>query len=533
MVSVALVNWYLSANILVAVAALLLAGIHAINQRLARRHAYHHLLKLGYAMAAAAVLLPTIATLSLHESLIPHTVQMWSAATMQDSINSATDVQRITVSLAPAGASMPLRVVARLACCVLVFGLLAVLVRVVMEASAIARIIAGAHLIHGRGCWKILASEAIEVPFSFWLPGHYFIVVPHLLILRPYDLRMAIRHEAQHHRQADTKLLYLSLLAQALFYWNPAAHRLGRRILELQEFACDEVVVGRRPGSADAYCRCLLSIGDEVTRHRRALLQASMAGGCAGMLARRIQTVLAGPRAPMPDAGTALTGALAMAVLGACSLAVAAPVADRRISLQEAQRLTARARQGSAFPVVMNERVLEQLNLLLGTPDGRAYLAASLARQDHYKDFIAGQLKRYGIPPEMIAVPLVESGFRNLPPVKDPNRGAGLWMFIESTARQVGLEVTQGTDERLSVPQETTAAMELLSHLYLRFHDWNLTLLAYNTGEQRVERAMSETGSTDAWELVRDGYENDPDYLPRVMAVILIMRDRTLLGNVD
>jgi membrane-bound lytic murein transglycosylase D len=102
-------------------------------------------------------------------------------------------------------------------------------------------------------------------------------------------------------------------------------------------------------------------------------------------------------------------------------------------------------------------------------------------------------------------------------------------MFIESTARQLGLEVTQSTDERLSVQQETTAAMRLLSRLHLRFHDWNLTLLAYNTGEQRVARAMNETGSTDAWDLVRDGYENDPNYLPRVMAVILIIRNPALL----
>jgi hypothetical protein len=40
------------------------------------------------------------------------------------------------------------------------------------------------------------------------------------------------------------------------------------------------------------------------------------------------------------------------------------------------------ARQGSQFPITMNERVLEQLNLLLGTPDGRAYLNASLARKE-------------------------------------------------------------------------------------------------------------------------------------------------------
>jgi hypothetical protein len=65
--------------------------------------------------------------------------------------------------------------------------------------------------------------------------------------------------------------------------------------------------------------------------------------------------------------------------------------------------------------------------------------------------------------------------------------------------------------------------------LQRRFHDWNLTLLAFNAGQDSVERGMRETGSSDAWDLVRGGYENDPNYLPRVMAVILIMRNPTVL----
>jgi len=528
-VSVALVNWYLSANVLVAVAAALLAGIHAISLRLAQPFAYRHLLLLGYAIPAAAVLLPLIALFTGHKTLFPHSLQMWSAATMDSPIHAATEAQRITVSLAPAGASMPLNLAARFASCAFVLGLLVVLARVAMDAFAIARIIGGAQLFHSRGCWTMLASDTVGVPFSFWIPGRYFIIVPSRLILRPDDLRMAIRHEAQHHRQADTKFLYLNQLARALFYWNPAVHILGRQILELQEFACDEAVVGRRPHSANAYCRCLLSVGEEATRYRRARLQADMVGGGAGMLARRIKTVLARPKAHLRKPGVALTGTIAVALLGVFSFAVATPVEDRRIGLVEAQHIAMVARRGSEFPITMNERVLEQLNLLLGTPDGRAYLAASLARKDGYQAFISEQLKHYGLPPEVIAVPLVESGYRNLPAVKDPRHGAGLWMFVESTARRLGLEVTQSSDERLSVQEETTAAMRLLSSLYLRFHDWNLALLAYNTGQGRVERGMSETGSTDAWDLVRSGYENDPNYLPRVIAVILVIKNPALL----
>jgi len=527
--SIALLNWYLSANVLVIVAVLLLAGIQAISLRLPQPFAYRNLLQLGYALSAAAMLLPFIGWISGHERVVPHSLQVWSASTMQGPTPAATTDQRITLSLTRTGASMSLSLAARFAACVFVSGLLVVLARVAVDALAIAKIIARAQLLHRRGPWRMLTSETVGVPFSFWIPGHYFIIVPAQLILRPYELRMAIRHEAQHHRQADTRLLYLYQLARGLFYWNPAARMLGRRILELQEFACDEAVVGRRPHSAHGYCCCLLSVGEEATRHRRALLQANMVSRDAGVLARRIETLLARPKAHLRKPGVALTGAIALAVLGACSIAIATPVADRRIGPAEAQRMAVLAQQGSQFPITMNERVLEQLNLLLGTPDGRAYLDASLARKERYGAFISEQLERYGLPPELIAVPLVESGYRNLPAGKDPRHGAGLWMFVESTARRLGLEVTESKDERLSVQEETTAAMRLLSSLQLRFHEWNLTLLAYNTGQRRVERGISETGSTDAWDLVGRGYENDPNYLPRVMAVILIIRNPAVL----
>jgi soluble lytic murein transglycosylase-like protein len=183
------------------------------------------------------------------------------------------------------------------------------------------------------------------------------------------------------------------------------------------------------------------------------------------------------------------------------------------------------ARRTSELPIVMNYRVLRQLNVLLGTPDGRAYLRASLARMEQFGPSISEQIKRYGLPPELIAVPMAESGYRNLPAGTNPRQGAGLWMFIESTARRFGLEITETTDERLNIPDETEAALRLLSDLHGRFNDWHLALLAYNTGQTRVEQAIRETGSRDAWQLARPPYENDRDYLARVMAMMVIIKN--------
>jgi membrane-bound lytic murein transglycosylase D len=211
------------------------------------------------------------------------------------------------------------------------------------------------------------------------------------------------------------------------------------------------------------------------------------------------------------------------------SASIAAPIQDRRLSLEDAQQLAATVRASSSFPVAVNDAVLRQLNLLLGTPDGRAFLRAGIARMREHESSIRAELRRHGLPPELLAVPLVESGYRNLPAQNTEYPGAGLWMFIGPTARYYGLHVSAERDERLDVAAETGAAMRMFLDLQRRFGDWSLTLMAYNTGASRVAAGMRATRSHDAWTLYQAGYGNEPDYLARSMAVILILSSPELL----
>ena len=50
-------------------------------------------------------------------------------------------------------------------------------------------------------------------------------------------------------------------------------------------------------------------------------------------------------------------------------------------------------------------------------------------------------------------------------------------------------------------------------------------ILAYNVGEQSVQRAITTSGSKDAWVLIRNGIENDKGYLAKVMATVLILKN--------
>ena len=200
-------------------------------------------------------------------------------------------------------------------------------------------------------------------------------------------------------------------------------------------------------------------------------------------------------------------------------------VQDRRISFEQAQTLAQKAQADSAFPIVVNDLVLKQLNRFIGTPEGRDYMHSALQRMQGYQPMIEGKIRKYHLPSELMAIPIIESGYQNLEQTSHAGWGAGLWMFIVPTARAFGLTVDKKTDERLDPQILTDAAMRYLSSNQLRFRDWNLAILAYNIGEASLQKAIDKNGTRDAWDLIRAGSENDRDYLPKVMAAILILKN--------
>lgn len=542
------VNMYITANLLLLLAAAGVACLRWVSGRLASPIAFRRQLRIAYVLSVAAVLLPSVTPIQQRTELMPRNAQIWSAASMRDWSRSSDKSHRIAISVASSELSAPLQTAGTLTAGLFLAGVVAFAVTLLIEAARIRRIIADAHAIARRRRVRVLSSQAVCVPFSFWLPGLHFIVLPADLILRPADLRMAIRHEAQHHRQLDTRLTYAYQLLRALFFWNPAVHWLYKSVAELQEFACDEALVAQRKVSAHAYCSCLMRVAESAVKQQRTSICAGMLGAAGpGILKNRIEALLAGcsgaGRAP---AALALSGAVLVLMLGT-TVAFCATIQDRRITPEVAQQMLAAMTQrgefivapqrvllaavdpGDDFPLTVNGRVVEQLNCLLGTPDGRVFMRTSLQRMQEHEALIVGALAQYGLPAELMAVPLVESGYRNLANDGHPRHGAGLWMFIEPTAREFGLTVDASTDERLDVALETDAAMRMFDRLYERFGDWGLALLAFNAGERLVEQAMYATGSRDVWQIVDRGYENDPDYVARVTAVLLIMKNPTAL----
>lgn len=81
----------------------------------------------------------------------------------------------------------------------------------------------------------------------------------------------------------------------------------------------------------------------------------------------------------------------------------------------------------------------------------------------------------------------------------------------------------------MSVTAETAAAIRMLADLHERFHNWSLAVMAYNAGIARVEAGIRETHSHDPRTLYRAGFGNDPNYLARTVAVILVLANPRLL----
>jgi membrane-bound lytic murein transglycosylase D len=179
--------------------------------------------------------------------------------------------------------------------------------------------------------------------------------------------------------------------------------------------------------------------------------------------------------------------------------------------------------QGMQFPKTMNEQVQAQLSHFNDTTAGREKIRQAMSRMKRHAIILDAAIEQHGLPRELLAIPIVESEYRNLPQTRQQIYGAGIWMFVKGTACSLGLKVGPKRDQRLNIALATDAALTLLKTHYEEFGDWNLALLAYNAGEGTVRRGIKATGSRDAWQLVAAGHSNDPHYLAKVHAASIIL----------
>ncbi len=121
--------------------------------------------------------------------------------------------------------------------------------------------------------------------------------------------------------------------------------------------------------------------------------------------------------------------------------------------------------------------------------DARPRIEAWFQRGRRYEPMIRSTFRAAGIPEDMYYLGLVESGYD--PHAYSRAAAVGMWQFMASTARGMGLRVDWWIDERRDPIRSTKAAARFLGALRDQFGSMYLAAAAYNGGPGRVARGLS------------------------------------------
>ena len=134
-------------------------------------------------------------------------------------------------------------------------------------------------------------------------------------------------------------------------------------------------------------------------------------------------------------------------------------------------------------------------------------------------------LKANQIPEDFKYLAIAESGLMN---VASPAGARGFWQFMESTAKEYGLEVNKDVDERYHLEKSTNAAAGYLKKAHQKFGDWTAVAASYNMGQTGFARRQEEQLIANYYEL----YLNDETsrYLFRILAFKVIFENPSEFG---
>ena len=182
------------------------------------------------------------------------------------------------------------------------------------------------------------------------------------------------------------------------------------------------------------------------------------------------------------------------------------------------------------------ERVAHYVNMFSGRSRDR--IADRLERGSRYEPMIRAKMKAGGLPEDMYYLALVESGFD--PHAYSRAAAVGMWQFMTSTARDMGMRVDWWVDERRDPVRSTAGAVRFLRGLRDQFGSLYLAAAAYNGGPGRVSRGLARyaddlenTAGDDAFFVLaeKDYLRNETrEYVPQLIAAALIAKEPTRYG---
>jgi membrane-bound lytic murein transglycosylase D len=182
------------------------------------------------------------------------------------------------------------------------------------------------------------------------------------------------------------------------------------------------------------------------------------------------------------------------------------------------------------------DRVEHYVRLFSGS--AREAIESRLERGTRYESMIRERMRDAGLPEDMYYLALVESGF-------DANAysraaAVGMWQFMTSTARDMGLRVDWWVDERRDPFKSTIAATRFIKGLRDQFGSLYLAAAAYNGGPGRISKGLSRyaddfegtTGDDLFFALAEKNYlrSETREYVPQLIAAALIAKEPARYG---
>jgi membrane-bound lytic murein transglycosylase D len=179
-------------------------------------------------------------------------------------------------------------------------------------------------------------------------------------------------------------------------------------------------------------------------------------------------------------------------------------------------------------------RVERYVRLFSGS--ARERIVKHLEAGSRYEPMIRAKFREGGLPEDMYYLALVESGYN--PHAYSRAAAVGMWQFMVSTARGMGMRVDWWVDERRDPVRSTAGAVRFLRGLRAQFGSLYLAAAAYNGGPGRVARGLSRydldgaTGDDRFFALAEKGYlhRETREYVPQLIAAALIAKDPTRYG---
>ncbi len=134
-------------------------------------------------------------------------------------------------------------------------------------------------------------------------------------------------------------------------------------------------------------------------------------------------------------------------------------------------------------------------------------------------------MRKNGLPDDFKYLAMIESDLTN---AVSPSKAVGFWQFLEGTGKDYGLEINKEVDMRYNVEKETVAACKYLKDSYRKFGSWTSAAAAFNGGNGRISKTMSEQRVDSYYDMMLP--EETQRYVFRILALKLITENPEKYG---